>query len=54
MRKILFYEGSFPDILCTLPLCEEINYMLLPGEVWNKTVQSVLIDVDIFFVCFQR
>lgn len=46
-------KGSFPDILCTLPLCEEINYMSLPGEVWNNC-SICLIDVDIFVFMFSE
>lgn len=43
-------KGSF---LNSFPytLCEEINYIPLPVEVWNNC--SVLLDVDIFVFVFR-
>lgn len=39
------FINSFP-----YTLCEEINYIPLPGEVWNS---SVFLDIDIFVFVFR-
>lgn len=46
MRKYCFMKGSFPG------LCEEINYIPLPGEVWNSCLVC-LIRCGLLWFCFQ-